>query len=111
MRLSPQDWKFQIPRIFERLTSEQKLTSESQQGPPISVSDDPWCLGSLKHYHSLMPMAQEARKPMFHLKVADGATGSHIQAAQEAGRQFEKLAKLIAEGAGVKIPQFSRSTA
>jgi chromosome partitioning protein len=105
MRLSPQDWKFQIPRIF------QKLTSESQQGPPISVSDDPRCLAILKHYHSLMPMAQDARKPMFHLRVADGATGAHLQAALEAGRQFEQLARRIAEGAGVKIPQFSRSTA
>jgi hypothetical protein len=75
--------------------------------PGISVRDDPWCLALLKHYHSLMPMAQEAHKPMFHLTVADGATGWHFQAAQSAGKEFEKLAKRIAEGAGLKLPQLS----
>jgi chromosome partitioning protein len=73
-------------------------------------------VGSREHtdgtwYHSLMPMAQEAHKPTFHLKVADGAIGSHFQAAQSSDRDFEQLARQIAEGAGVKIPQFSRSTA
>lgn len=46
---------------------------------------------------SLMPMAQEARKPMFHLKAADGALGAHAKAVEEAGRDFAGLAKSIAE--------------
>jgi chromosome partitioning protein len=76
------------------------------------VKDDPWCLALLKHYHSLMPMAQEAHKPMFHLKVADGAIGSHFQAALTKFREGLPAARQrIAEGAGIKIPQFSRSTA
>jgi hypothetical protein len=44
-----------------------------------------------------MPMAQEARKPMFHLKAADGALGAHAKAVEEAGRDFAGLAKSIAE--------------
>jgi chromosome partitioning protein len=71
------------------------------------VKDDPWCLALLKHYHSLMPMAQEARKPMFHLKVADGAIGSHFQAAQDAGRHFKQLALRIANEARIDVPQFA----
>jgi hypothetical protein len=73
--------------------------------------DDPWCLAFLKHYHSLMPMAQEAQKPMFHLKVADGAIGSHFQAAQSAGQEYKQLAERIAEKVGLKLPYLSGSVA
>ena len=59
----------------------------------------------LKHYRSLMPMAQEARKPMFHLKPADGAIGAHFQSAQEAYRDFKTLALAIA--AKVDLPVLS----
>jgi chromosome partitioning protein len=68
-----------------------------------SVRDDPHCLARLKHYGSLMPMAQEARKPMFHLKPADGAIGAHFKSAQEAYRDFEALARTIAARVGLSI--------
>ncbi len=58
--------------------------------------DDPNCLALLKHYRSLMPLAQEARKPIFALKPADGALGSHFAAAQEARKDFRDLALKIA---------------
>jgi hypothetical protein len=75
----------------------------------LSISNDPNCLAMLKHYRSLMPMAQEARKPMFHLKPADGAIGSHYQAAQNAYKDFETLAKKIAERTGILLPSPSLS--
>jgi chromosome partitioning protein len=53
---------------------------------------DPYCLAQLKHYHSLMPLAQEARKPVFALKPADGAFGGHAQAVQRAYEDFCGLA-------------------
>jgi cellulose biosynthesis protein BcsQ len=68
-----------------------------------TVRDDPHCLALLKHYHSLMPMAQEARKPMFYLKPADGAIGAHYKSAQEAYRDFETLARTIAARIGLPI--------
>lgn len=40
-------------------------------------------------------MAQEARKPMFLLKPADGAIGGHQAAVQQCYRDFEALAKTI----------------
>jgi cellulose biosynthesis protein BcsQ len=61
------------------------------------LEDDPYCLAQLKHYHSLLLLAQEARKPVFHLKPADGAFGGHAQAAQSAYLDFEKLASEILE--------------
>ncbi len=58
-------------------------------------ANDPYCLAALKHYRSLMPLAMEARKPMFRLKPADGAIGAHAQAVQDCYRDFETLAKRI----------------
>lgn len=74
-----------------------------QGGQSVSIQNDPNCLAMLKHYRSLMPMAQEAHKPMFHLKPADGAIGSHYQAAQSAYKDFEMLAEKIAERTGIPL--------
>jgi hypothetical protein len=47
-----------------------------------------------------MPMAQEANKPMFLLKPADGAIGGHQQAVLDCCRGFKKLAQVILARAG-----------
>jgi hypothetical protein len=75
------------------------LNEENAAPPPIH--QDPELLALLKHYRSLMPMAREARKPMFHLKPADGAIGAHFQAALDARRDFEALARAIAAKANL----------
>ncbi|MBI5561578.1 MAG: ParA family protein [Deltaproteobacteria bacterium] len=56
-------------------------------------TEDEECLGTLKHYRSLIPMAQEARKPVFELTAADGAIGSHAKAVTEAHDDFKRLAE------------------
>ena len=99
---SYEKWMSRIPSEFQR-----SVLGNSLVQPVESVREDVWCLALLKHYHSLMPMAQEAHKPMFHLTMADGAIGSHFQAAQSARKDFEKLAIRIAEAAGLKLPQLS----
>jgi cellulose biosynthesis protein BcsQ len=60
------------------------------------VDNDPNRLAQLKDYRSLMPMAQEVRKPMFLLKPADGAIGGHQAAVQECYNDFAELARIIA---------------
>ncbi len=67
----------------------------------LSVAEDPHCFALLRHYRSLMPMAQEARKPMFYLKPADGALGAHTSAVKGAYADFRTLASDIADRAGV----------
>lgn len=62
----------------------------------ISIENDPNCLAMLKNYQSLIPMAQEAHKPMFHLKPADGAIGAYTKAVRNVYRDFESLAGAIA---------------
>ncbi len=79
-------WAQRIPHLYQ----EKILGDNSSPARP-----DPNCLASLKHYRSLVPMAQEARKPIFHLTSADGAIGGHSAAAQDAGKEFTLLANEI----------------
>jgi len=61
--------------------------------PATIETPDPNRIVVLKDYRNLMPMAQEGRKPIFHLKPADGALGAHLTAANAAGKEFEALAR------------------
>ena len=70
-----------------------------------SIDDDPNCLATLKHFRSLMPLAQEARKPMFYLRPADGAIGGHANAVHGCYRDFQELAHEIARRCGMADPQ------
>jgi hypothetical protein len=74
---------------------------------PASPKDDPRCLATLKHYRSLIPMAQEVRKPIFHLTSADGAIGSHARAVADAHDDFRKLAAITLERAGINLEDTS----
>ena len=69
--------------------------------PAPAVDEDEHCLAALRHYRSLMPLAQEARKPMFLLKPADGAIGGHANAVQGCYRDFRALARTVAGRSGV----------
>lgn len=74
-------------------------------GRNIQVEDDKHCLGLLKNYRSLMPYAQDARKPMFFLKAADGAVGGHVNAVRDCYHDYRDLACNIAERIRVTCPQ------
>lgn len=92
-----QKWMKRIPEVYH------KEVLSDPSGFPSSTEDDSECLATLRHYRSLMPMAQEALKPIFHLKAADGALGGHIYAVQECYDDFKKLATAIAEKSGVSL--------
>lgn len=74
-------------------------------GPYASTpqQDEQNALATMKHYRSLVPMAQEHRKPMFKLTPADGAFGSHAAAVKDARNDFRELAHKIIERIG--LPQ------
>jgi hypothetical protein len=76
-----------------------------QSEAPERVEDDPECLAVLKDYRSLMPLAQEARKPMFRLRPADGAFGGHQKAVQECAVDFRRLARRILAACNVPLSQ------
>jgi chromosome partitioning protein len=91
-------WMERIPTVYRNAV----LDEETQPG--VTIENDPNALAKLKHYRSLMPLAQEARKPMFHLKAADGAIGGHAQAVQDCYGDFRALARTVADRSGVALP-------
>jgi chromosome partitioning protein len=90
-------WVNRIPYVYRKFV----INEEADQ--TMKQKDDPYCLATVKHYRSLIPMAQESRKPIFSLTSADGAIGSHATAVQDAKKDFERLAQKIARIIGLKI--------
>ena len=91
-------WIAKIPGTYRRSILDTPIVGG------LTIENDQNCIARLKDYRSLMPLAQEARKPMFFLKPADGALGAHTAAVAEAYRDFRTLAKKIAHGIGVDLP-------
>lgn len=92
-------WMARIPAIYR-----EAVLGDPVSQPAVTIAGDPECLSTLKHYRSLMPLAQEARKPMFFLKPADGAIGGHAQAVQDCYQDFLTLAREVAKRAKVALP-------
>lgn len=90
-------WLHRIPAEYDAT-----LRARGRTADVPSIEDDPYNLGVLKHYRSLMPLAHAARKPIFHLRAADGALGAHATAALDAGRDFRRLALQIADRVGLQ---------
>lgn len=83
------------PRWAARLPGAYRQAMGKGVGHPKSFDDDPACLGIMHHYAGLMPLALDARKPMFDLRPADGAIGSHMDSVQRCRDDYERLAKQI----------------
>lgn len=82
-------WVDRIPSTYR------ENVLELQKGLQLDKANDGHCLARLKHYRSLVPMAQEVHKPIFHLTSADGAIGTHSQAVRDAWSDFKSLAVAI----------------
>ncbi len=84
-------------RWVNRIPTEYRTSVLAEPAAPVDlrVDDDPHCLARVKHYRSLIPLGQEARKPIFHLTVADGAIGNHALAVRDAYGDFERLAQRV----------------
>jgi cellulose biosynthesis protein BcsQ len=81
-------WADRIPSVYRT-----SILNTSEEN--ISLASDPHCLARLKHYRSLVPMAQEVRKPIFQLTSADGAIGNHSYAVTDARKDFMALGQAI----------------
>jgi cellulose biosynthesis protein BcsQ len=83
-------WVNRIPGEYRR-----SVLDEAEPDDDLRPAQDPHCLATLKHFRSLVLLAQEARKPIFELTVADGAIGAHAVAVQQAQKGFQDLAEAI----------------
>jgi len=88
-------WIRKIPQIYREAVLGQSGEVNIKQ------EDDPFCIANIKHYRSLVPLAQEHRKPIFDLTVADGAIGAHANAVSTAKEDFKNLSVKIANKIGI----------
>lgn len=86
---SYQSWAEQMPHAYQHSV----LGLDSPV--PNEPEHDQNCLAELKDYRSLMPMAQDANKPIFKLLTADGAIGAHQTGVQGAYVDFKALTEKI----------------
>jgi len=82
-------WVRRIPQEYARSVLDHPTP------PEIEPNADPNRIATLKHYRSLIPLGQDARKPIFQLTPADGALGSHSVAARDAYSDFKALVEEI----------------
>lgn len=98
---SYQKWADRIPGVYahEVLGSDTGFNYNGGINQPPDVNR----LAIIKHFKSLMPMAQEARKPMFMLSAADGAIGGHASAVAACQEEFGLLARRLLESVGQPV--------
>jgi chromosome partitioning protein len=83
-------WANQIPQVFH-----EHVLGTPRARWPSSMDDDAYCIALLKHFASLVPIAQQSRKPIFDLKQADGIGGGQIQAVARARAEFQDVVKKL----------------
>lgn len=91
---SYQKWVDRIPATYREYLLDQTAALKTD------VVEDPNRIGLVRHYQSLMPMAQDARKPVFFLKPADGAIGAHAQSVYKCYNDFRRLTESILQRTG-----------
>ena len=86
------NWINRIPKEYRRY-----VIGDQSDDDSLSIDTDENILAHLKDYRSLMPMAQEANKPMFMLKPADGVIGAQQHAVAGCYTDFRDLANKITQ--------------
>ena len=84
-------------RWFRRMPAEYARSVLEQPKPAVGLTpaNDPHLIAEVKHFRSLIALAQEARKPVFALTPADGAMGAHAVAVRAAYEEFKQLTEEI----------------
>jgi len=84
-------------RWIERIPESYRTDVLDERNFEAIPDPDPYALAILKNYRSLAPMAQEARKPMFALKPADGAIGGHVGAVKDCYNVTRRIALRLSQ--------------
>ena len=89
-------WVQQMPGEYA-----QSVLGQESGAQGLLAQGDPNCIAMVKHYRSLIPLSQEAHKPVFRLTPADGALGAQAVAAQGAYQDFRLLVTELLARMGV----------
>lgn len=93
-----QHWAKKVPSFYH-----QEVARDGAVCGDLRLEDDPACLGLLRHYASLVPLAQEARKPLFALRTADGV-GGRMYLVRDALNDFRTIMEKICQRMGIPLP-------
>lgn len=96
-------WVDRIPAVYA--ASVLGLDVAAVEDEPPSLRE----IGTVRNYRSLMPLAHEARKPMFDLKAADGAIGSTQQYGQVCLKEFRALSQEVLRRLGGPVVRSATS--
>lgn len=94
----PDRWRNRVQREYEHSIIHEPGVLE--QG--VSKSARP--LASIRYHTGLLPLAEDAQKPMFRLTPADGVFDDQIKEVTSSYQDFENVARRVAERCGVEIP-------
>jgi deoxyhypusine synthase len=87
-------WNARLPTAYR-----ESVLGQSPTGGALADANQ---IKRIKHYRSLMPLAMEARKPIFCLSSADGAIGAHQNNVRQCHDDFASLVQSIADRANLK---------
>ncbi|MYR34678.1 AAA family ATPase [Nocardiopsis alba] len=90
-----QRWLDRIPVVYDRFVLDNPVRSEGTEHE----------IATIRNYRSLMPLAHDARKPMFDLRAGDGALGSTQAFVQTCYRDFRDLVEKI----DARLAQFAEA--
>lgn len=76
--------------IIQQIDHQIDLNFDGQSQPPV-----PYEIGKIPNLHSLAPMSQSSRKPVFALTGRDGVVGAHFAKVKEARQIFGDVATEI----------------
>lgn len=89
-------WLKRIPQVY--------ATSVLDEPFNASESHD-YQIATMPNYQSLMPLAHDARKPMFDLRAGDGALGATQAYVQKCYQDFRGLARAVAKRLDLPNPR------
>lgn len=77
------------------------MASKLSKAAPTPNKITHFLLGSIPNLHSLIPMSQSARAPVFGLKAGDGVRGAHFSKVKDSRETFGKVADQILDRVGL----------
>ncbi|MBI5636290.1 ParA family protein [Candidatus Micrarchaeota archaeon] len=89
-------WKTWADQIPDKISTDivEKL-SAVDSNLVKQLNGGSYFLGDMKNYHSLAPLSQSARKPIFELTSSDGIVGSHVDSVTNCNTEYSGIAKRI----------------
>jgi cellulose biosynthesis protein BcsQ len=81
-------------RAFDHIMKKVPATVAAELVTPLQpdYSDVEYLLGSIPTLHSLIPLSQSSRRPIFALRAADGVVGAHFAKVAEYKKTIEAIA-------------------